>query len=182
MKEIIKKGKLYPQKNCPFCSAASEVKTEKDASGKRLYYVECPQCKARTKGYRLFSEAVKHWDSQIYDTRQKKGEWLCKKDDQGAYIECSECGLQVGYAEEEDPHYIKYCSECGAKLIVTQQIGERKIPIYDQIELAERIKVEKNEKARNKKIETYRRQELAEDFLRRMIGVEDDDEETEATW
>ena len=176
-KNIVLRTPIFPLRKCPFCGAAAEVKSEKDASGKRLYFVECVQCKARTKGHRLLSAAVEHWDKQIYDTKQRKGKWLCKKDDDGYYIECSVCHVEYGYLEQEEPPYSKFCPECSARLMQTEQKGERKISIDDYVESAERIKTKKKEKDRNDEVETYRRQELAEVFLRKMIGIEDDEEE-----
>ena len=168
---------MYPSKRCPFCGASGEGKSEKDTSGKRMYFVRCAQCKARTKGYRLLSAAVEHWDNQIFDTKQKRGEWLCKKDDDGYYIECSACHAEYGYKEEEEPPYSPYCCNCGARLVQTEQCSERKISLKDQMDAAEFIKTEKNEKNRNLKVKKYRRQEMAEQFLREMIGVEDDEED-----
>ena len=184
MKDIFKNGillkkPLSPLKRCPFCGAAGEVKTEKDESGKRMYYVECVQCHARTAAHRLSVNAIRQWDTQIHDTKQKKGEWLYKKDEEGCYIECSVCGLQYGYEDGEEPFYGNFCYECGARLIQKEQTGERKISIWDQIEAAERGKEKKTEKDREKQIEVFRRQELAEEFLKTMIGIADDEEEEE---
>ena len=174
---ILQRPPLNPSRYCPFCGAASEAKSEKGDSGKRMYYVECVQCHVRTKTYYLLSSAIKHWDNQRHNKREVCGEWLNKRDDDGCYIECSICGLQYGYEENEEPPYSKYCPECGARLVQCEQTGERKIPLDDITEAAERIKRKKVKKDRAKDVETYRRQEMAEEFLKLMIGVADEEED-----
>ncbi|MBQ9092284.1 MAG: hypothetical protein IJY52_08490 [Anaerotignum sp.] len=180
--DILKKGKISPKKYCPFCGGAPEGKKEKtEEAGTVMHYVECMQCHSRTKSYRYLASAITRWDSQIYDTKWKCGEWLYKEDDEGQYIECSVCGQQYGATADEEVVYAKFCSECGARLIQQKQTGERKISLCDQLEGAERIKHQKKEKDRVEKVEIYRKREIAEGILKRMISVEDDQEDLKTT-
>lgn len=176
-KDLLNKGKLHPRKFCPFCGAAGGKKTKKDTSGTMMHYIECVHCGARTKYHKYLANAIAQWDHQIHDTKQRKGQWHYKEDEGLRYIECSECSQRYAFYEDEDIVYTKYCPECGARLIQKERTDERRLGLHDQIEAAGRIQQEKKEKDREKKIETYRQREMAEAFLKQMIGLDDEDDE-----
>lgn len=174
MKDILQKEPLFPQRRCPFCDAAGEKNTEKNGeTGTVMYYIQCVKCGAQTKKYRLLADAVTRWDSQVNNKKQRHGCWEYKTQDGYRYIECSVCGQQYSASQDGEAIYTKYCPECGARLVQREQMGVRKISLDDQAEMAERIRCKKKNDKRRETVEKYRRQELAEDVLRRLI-VDDD--------
>lgn len=101
-------------KPCPFCgNMAIIIDPQKTPVGVR-YRAVCPKCMAMVSPgfFQNEIDAASAWNKR---SEERTGKWIRLRKN---YSKCSECGTAYNHPVDWVPD--KYCSECGAKMIMEE--------------------------------------------------------------
>lgn len=115
-------------KPCPFCGGEASIKIHDFFDDTRLY---TPKCKCGANIVEVFhteEEAIAAWNA--------RAERTCRNELWSGFFKCSECGLTVSDSEYFPLATVRYCPNCGARVLSEEEQGHM---VADAIRRLEKV-------------------------------------------